>query len=1642
MKFFLKIKYLFYLFFIFLSFFIGFIAIKKPQYLKKKASESISSPPLENFFYTKKIDLEDNLQKEIKETIKTNRGKISISFPKESLDANLISSYQIKAKTITNSLNLNNDSKILYLSLNLEEKNNELLKKIEQTTGKAIITPQPQKKELVFSQKAIQEKNNYYLLEYDYSQLEEQYAPSTLKFFWLNPQTSQWEEIPTEIDFKRTTIYAKVDHLSEFSISGLQAQVFSPTFKNWESSLYTGSVNYSYNVETVPGKGGLTPNLNINYVSHRVNNLSHQQKGGWLGPGWDLSLPEIRFDAWTEKENTFADCQNYAGTRKRGPQYSLILQGSEEPLYWVGDQKENSNFIAGKFVSKSGLIVLGYYGSYKGKTQFETDSCNNNSGRKNIITKWVVKGNDGKKYIFDANINNSVADRKIKNIMAPSRYLVTEVNDLSGNKIIFEYQAEVEAGHNITVYPQVIKYNFNNNMPYAAIEFSLKRKTFQPDFMPEINNIKYEEMNFERSLLNEIKVYSNYPNRTLYKTYKFIYNDTSFRYPYKFTGGQWQYTGYDTLETIEIYQGNAINSHKFVPQKFFYEMRSVGFQFVPLRESRDYPPYYSQCERPWGHNVSWSEFKNWVVKNDHCDPDPNSNVSCLCETDRLRLVFAGFEFCSGSNKIGDNEGQSKPNQPQNGCPILAQTIGVYGRNEYAGGGWLMGWETGKAPFLTRVTNGYGGIIEFTYENKINPKKEYAYNRNVVTTKKVYSVNPPTSPISTEKYFYESIPINPSNNNYPDNDGIPERGGGFHKVTVKDETTGLMTTTFYYPLAPKFINEEIREEDTVNNPENNPFWGAPLRQIVHSLAPDENNSVIEELIYSDEFTSYSFIPLYRPDFIDPNLIPTLISEGVGQRVVTTVDKFVPRKKTGVLISYPKNKPFYFDYQTDTNSNDSNFLHTQTRNWYDRFGFIIKTAEYAQVKGFVNFSEGSDITSRREVFGRWEEGDKAQQYSFKLPMAPYLYNQNGPVVSNPPASGVPSDEISLKKFSYVKYVRSENEASYLGGGNFSDYLNNNLLGLVAETFSSNKDGQFENIPETDRYLWTIYKYDQDNILRLPRGLITSVTKKNTYKPADRLKLKDNSDMPDIITTSTRYDQYGNIIEITDGNGNKNFIEYYLPPYPYAHILPLKKRVPVKNNSGNQYGLLTTTFFYNNFWLPEKEIDTNGLIAKAEYDCLGRPQKIYKPTREELITPNSPDETYIYFDYQGDGCGVGQTNISLNNNIPPHYRQKSKITSLDSNGQEKISYLYKDYIFDGLGRTRQTQLLKTKVGNLEKSLISEVVYNNRGLKEKESLVSEGSPINVISDIYPSPLYLPLNNPQWTNYTYDILGRVTTVTDPLQNLTKTEYYGLITRVYDANNSKLSQNQNPTYTETEVNGFNQVIKSIITNIITPDQANYGLMTITTYNSILNVPEATSLYQCQNPQCYSNNNTLLYTNRDYFDRLGRKWKLDDVDLGIWRFAYDANNNLLRQKDAKNQIIDFYYDSLNRLEKKEYPGNPRAGLPVSENRNFVKYIYDVDGERRFFEKKLRMIDPSGETIYNYDPKGRLISQKKRIDRVLTGSTGSEENETKFEYYSNDLPKATILSNNEKIETNLNEYGQIKEILIKEGNTITPFISNCI
>ncbi|EGG95528.1 Rhs family protein [gamma proteobacterium IMCC1989] len=143
------------------------------------------------------------------------------------------------------------------------------------------------------------------------------------------------------------------------------------------------------------------------------------------------------------------------------------------------------------------------------------------------------------------------------------------------------------------------------------------------------------------------------------------------------------------------------------------------------------------------------------------------------------------------------------------------------------------------------------------------------------------------------------------------------------------------------------------------------------------------------------------------------------------------------------------------------------------------------------------------------------------------------------------------------------------------------------------------------------------------------------------------------------------------------------------------------------------------------------------------------------------------------------------------------------------------------------------------------------------------------------------------WANSEYDLLGRVTQMDEPAphgtRNIINTTYNGLLTTV----TSGPEQRQKTTQT----NAIGQVIHR------GEEEGSYVEYTYTADGNLKTTTVAGDA---------STTITLSY------DEFGRKVGMDDPDMGVWSYVYNAFGQLISQTDAKNQTTTMSYDILGRM----------------------------------------------------------------------------------------------------------------------------------
>ena len=168
---------------------------------------------------------------------------------------------------------------------------------------------------------------------------------------------------------------------------------------------FTGSFSHSYPIQVPRGRGGLAPQVSLNYSSSSRNS--------WTGVGWDLSLGYIERST-EDGEPKYNDDDDIFMIRMPGVSGELVEEDGEYRL------KDEGAFLR---LVKSG-------------------------------DTWVVTAKSGTKFYFGENTNC-----KLDGGFGTFRWYLSRIVDPNGNTITYTYYQDTS---NHQVYPLQISYDVNN----------------------------------------------------------------------------------------------------------------------------------------------------------------------------------------------------------------------------------------------------------------------------------------------------------------------------------------------------------------------------------------------------------------------------------------------------------------------------------------------------------------------------------------------------------------------------------------------------------------------------------------------------------------------------------------------------------------------------------------------------------------------------------------------------------------------------------------------------------------------------------------------------------------------------------------------------------------------------------------------------------------------------------------------------------------------------------------------------------------------------------------------------------------------------------------------------------------------------
>lgn len=354
---------------------------------------------------------------------------------------------------------------------------------------------------------------------------------------------------------------------------------------------------------------------------------------------------------------------------------------------------------------------------------------------------------------------------------------------------------------------------------------------------------------------------------------------------------------------------------------------------------------------------------------------------------------------------------------------------------------------------------------------------------------------------------------------------------------------------------------------------------------------------------------------------------------------------------------------------------------------------------------------------------------------------------------------------------------------------------------------------------------------------------------------------------ISSSTRYDAYGNPSRFTDPQGNST-IYSYSSRYQYAYLTS-KTQTLVPGNVQ-----VTNSFSYNfTTGLEISKVDGNGYNTTYKYDILGRVIRVSYPTGDF--------ESHSYND------------------------QANYVNSTNENGW------LTQQIYDGLGRLTATE-----------RFTSGTVYSR-----ETYTYNYANQISTKTD--------PLGNK--INFTYDALGRTTSVVEPNGNTTRTTYNDAASWIRNTDESGIST--------CDIYDRLGRLLSIYQNASSTCQT--GIPTAYSYDEAGNLLTVETF-----------NNGFQFTNYTY-DNLNRLTKTTYPDQTSESYNYDGNGNVAQKTDRNGSSTTITYDSINRPYITVFNGNQS---------NYVYHGFDNNGNL------LSLWNQYGTITYSYDSRNRVKSEE--------------------------------------------------------------------
>jgi RHS repeat-associated protein len=623
-----------------------------------------------------------------------------------------------------------------------------------------------------------------------------------------------------------------------------------------------------------------------------------------------------------------------------------------------------------------------------------------------------------------------------------------------------------------------------------------------------------------------------------------------------------------------------------------------------------------------------------------------------------------------------------------------------------------------------------------------------------------------------------------------------------------------------------------------------------------------------------------------------------------------------------------------------------------------------------------------------------------------------------------------------------VRTEYGYDLLGRGTWT----RNSLGEVSRTFYNEK-GQVSKVvagcavsgtastgncdtydaahPELNRT--TTFGYD-DLGRQVSVTDTLGVVSRTEYDTLDRptgytlnYLLGQPSDPVTNITSTIEYDAAGRVSASLDALGRRSVPHYDNAGRVTEQITNYVDGNPatgtadtdlVSRTEYDAVGLpVTTTLNYvNGVW--DSAHPDEDLRTVTRYDELGRTSKVIENYVDSVSGTNEVDTDRIT-EYRYDAVGnlvatidpLGRVDVTIYDALNRPTTQIRNCT--DSNG---------------LPSTVSTNCVTGHGTNNDENIRTSTSYNSRGQVDinqdglNRVVHTTYDPLGRVTEyvLNESGSYVPTNVQYHYEYTYTTLGYTVVITDPLQNVTKSEYNraGWLVQQTDATNRAVTYSydglgrviastdalghQTRTIYDALGRGSKEVANWQNGTVDTADGTDRDLITETVYDrasrrvaqvapdgrrtdfSYDSLDRLISVTENVNGAVSPSNVTTSYS----YDRRGLLASVTDANLHARSFTHSAAGWVLNETDSLNRTTSYTYDKAGRRLTKvdprpvtvsySYDKENRLNSISATNLTTISYAYDVSGRRT------SMVDETGTTSYTYNGLDNLTQTAHSVD----------------------------------------------------------------